>query len=98
MRDVQALLYREIRGGSHVVVQGEAGDEFFIVLKGAVNVTIAEEGQTDTQVAILEAGDHFGDLALMGPPGSPRRATVTCREESSFAVLHRSAYDQCATQ
>ena len=93
---VQSLLFRELRGGKHVVVQGAPGDEFFIILHGSVGITIADESQGETQVAVLGMGDHFGDLALMGPPGSPRRATVTCREECAFAVLHRTAYDQCA--
>lgn len=95
----QSLECRTLRSGQNVVVQGDVGDEFFFILSGSVSVTIRTRSpggsDVDSHIAALEAGHHFGDLALMGPAGATRRATVTCRQESAFAVLRRSAYDQC---
>lgn len=79
------------------VTQGDPGNEFFVLLSGSVDVSIASENGTDiTRVATLQSGTHFGELALEGPANTPRRATVTCRERCVFAVLHRRAYDRCS--
>lgn len=41
---------------------------------------------------MLKEGDGFGELALL-QEHSERRATVTCRENCEFAVLHKRHYD-----
>ena len=96
----QSLECRTLRAGQTVVVQGDVGDEFFFILSGSVDVTMRRKSphgsDVDSHIAVLRAGHHFGDLALMGPPGATRRASVSCQVASVFAVLRRSAYDQCA--
>ena len=52
-----------------VVTQGEMGDRFYVLAAGQAEVV--RDGQ---QIAILHAGDHFGELALLHQ--IPRTATV----------------------
>jgi CRP-like cAMP-binding protein len=55
------------------VRQGERGDEFFIIERGAAEVLVREAGD-DRMVAELRAGDFFGEAALLGT--GIRQATV----------------------
>ena len=93
---MQTLTCRKLLAGKVVVTQGEVGNEFFIILKGSVVVTVIDERGEESRLATINTGHYFGDLALVGPANTPRRATVTCRECCTFAVLHRSDYDRRA--
>lgn len=68
-----------------VIVQGDAGDYFYVVEKGKFHVYVHPSGvmQTGTQglgdhVGTIEAGGSFGELALMY--NAPRAATVMSAE------------------
>jgi CRP/FNR family transcriptional regulator, cyclic AMP receptor protein len=59
----------EVAAGTDVVREGEMGDVFFVVLEGQVAVL-----RNGRKAADLEAGAHFGELALLDP--APRDSTV----------------------
>lgn len=54
--------------------QGAAAHWLYVLLKGKASVRVAMDGGVDRQVAILEAPNFFGEMALM--TGQPREATV----------------------
>lgn len=56
------------------------GDAFFVLLDGAALVTVAGR-----PLRRLEAGDFFGELALLDP--APRSATVTALTPVHIGVL-----------
>lgn len=90
----QHLGYRKLELGVNAITQGEEGREFFIILKGSVSVLVQDPTTgTESQIAVLGPGGSFGDLALMEPK-SIRRASCQCREDTAFAVLHQTAYEQ----
>jgi CRP-like cAMP-binding protein len=76
---------REVTVGEAAITEGEAGDEFFVILRGDVVVT-----RGGAEVAQLHAGDFFGELALFDP--APRNATVTATSPLSLAVLSKPAF------
>ena len=59
--------------GDEIVRQGDAGDRFYIVVEGSVEV-VRETSGTTTRLAVLGPGDYFGELALLNR--APRSATV----------------------
>jgi CRP/FNR family cyclic AMP-dependent transcriptional regulator len=72
----------------HTVFQeGEPGDHLLVVMNGRVKVSLVSPDGKEAILSILEAGDMFGEMALLD--GEPRSATITTMEKSSFLVLWR---------
>ena len=72
--------------GEVLLREGEHGYEAFVIVDGAVRVERA--GQ---EVAVLGAGDFFGELALLDR--SPRTATVTTIAPTEAVVLTLQEFD-----
>jgi len=66
--------------GDDIVVEGDAGDGFFVMTNGRARV---HRGGVD--VAELGAGDYFGELSLFDP--APRSATVTAADTTTCIRL-----------
>ena len=73
-------------GGDEVVVhEGDASETLFVIVSGAAKVT--RNGQ---DIAMLRAGDHFGEMALLSR--RPRSATVRTLKESRMLALERDRF------
>ncbi len=68
-----AILAHEVdsRAGDVLMVEGEAGDAFYVIVEGTVRV---EQGERT--VRSLTAGGFLGEIALV--ERRPRTATATC--------------------
>jgi NTE family protein len=66
---------REFPGGGVLMKQGEPADAMYIVLEGAISITIGTDPAEPQEVAISATGDVVGEMSLM--LGTPRTATVT---------------------
>jgi CRP-like cAMP-binding protein len=81
-RQIDALATSiKVKEGHVLTSEGKTGKEFGVLLNGTATVTIG--GET---VATLEAGDHFGEMALLGPT-SAQSGTVTADEDLEIAVM-----------
>ena len=69
---------------TEIVTVGETGEDFFVILKGSVNVLIPADMQP-VNVATLKSGDFFGELVLIDD--LIRNATVVTKEKSSCLVV-----------
>lgn len=76
-----------VPAGRALVRQGELGREFVILTSGSASVE--RDGK---QVATLDAGDHFGELALL--VDHPRNATVTATSDLTAQVIDRRGFQQ----
>lgn len=72
--------------GEVLMREGEPGYEAFVIVDGAVQV--AREG---SELAVLGAGDFFGELALLDR--APRTATVTTLAPTEAVVLTLQEFD-----
>ena len=84
-RLVNGLSRRSVGSGHDLVVQGEHGQEFFVLLDGAVDVIV--DGAV---VARLEAPASFGEVALLHD--EVRMATVTAATPCEVAVIEQAAF------
>lgn len=87
-----AVLLFEYGPGETVFKQGQAGDAFYIVYQGKVDVSISAGflGFSSKKVATLGPGAFFGEIALIS--ADPRTATVRCAERSLLFTLVASDF------
>lgn len=83
---MQAVLYS---AGSVIIRQGDVGKEFFLIRKGSVDVR-QTVGSTEKQVATLNDGDFFGEVALL--EDRPRNATVVAKTETLCYTLGKDDF------
>jgi small-conductance mechanosensitive channel/CRP-like cAMP-binding protein len=77
--------------GEAVVREGEAGSEFFCIVRGAATVSVAADGQP-REVATLTEGQYFGEMSLL--TGEPRAASVTAATELQVLVIGKPIMQQ----
>ncbi|MBL8339442.1 MAG: cyclic nucleotide-binding domain-containing protein [Rhodoferax sp.] len=68
--------------------EGEQGEAFYLVLEGAV--LICRQGQSETPIATLDAGQFFGELALLDD--APRSAQARAAQDCTLLVLFRGDF------
>src|SRR5262245_35103746 len=78
--------------GTVIFSQGDAGDAFYLVQSGTVQVMIGRTGDHKEVVAALGPGDWFGEMALLS--GEPRAATVTAAVDAVLWRLDRQAWNE----
>lgn len=66
-----AMREQSYSSGDQLVVEGERGVGFFVILDGTATVTIGGE-----EIRTLGSGDYFGELALISSD-TERSATIT---------------------
>ncbi|KAK4627341.1 cAMP-dependent protein kinase regulatory subunit [Fulvia fulva] len=80
-----------------VIVQGDAGDFFYVVEQGSFDIYVSKTGKVEagpdgmgSKVAVSGPGTSFGELALMY--NAPRAATVVSTEPSTLWQLDRITF------
>lgn len=81
----------DFKAGKQLIREGSAGREFFILLEGGAEVT-----RGGKQLATRQAGDFFGEIALVCD--RPRVATVTTTEPSVALVVTESNFRKLVKQ
>ena len=71
--------------GETIIEQGAPGDNFYVLEQGKVSVAV-----NDKQVATLEPGASFGELALMY--NSPRAATIVAEGKCTLWAMTRQTF------
>ncbi|WP_214628324.1 ABC transporter transmembrane domain-containing protein [Paenibacillus agaridevorans] len=78
------------KAGDDVVTEGEEGDKFYIIVRGRFEVRKEIEGQGEITVAVLQDGDHFGEIALLRD--IPRTATVRASASGTVLSMNRESF------
>ena len=79
--------------GDLIIRQGDPSTEFFVIHQGEVEVRKTPEGGgTSEVVAVLGAGDFFGEGCLTS--AGARSATVAARTQTEVVVLGRNVFSE----
>jgi len=76
--------------GSVVIRQGELSDKFYVIVRGSLEVLKADAEGVDKRIAILQDGDHFGEIAPLKVV--PRNATLRAQSPTLCLSLNRESF------
>ncbi len=85
------LELRYVSAGTQVVIQGEPGDEVYVLARGEVEVSRKSENGEVIALARLGSGSLIGEMALLSQ--APRAAQVVASRPCLLLVLRRDALD-----
>jgi CRP-like cAMP-binding protein len=82
LRRIEALGQLESHDtGTLIFAEGTRGDRVYLILEGKVRISRSVPGMGEEALAILNAGDYFGEMALIDdfPRSADARAHERCR-------------------
>lgn len=86
----QRLVPRRFSAGQVIFHHGDPGGLLYIISRGKVKIAHSSPDGQEALLAILGAGDFFGELALLD--NSPRSATAEALEDTDTLTLHRADF------
>ncbi len=75
-----------------LIYEGDYGDKFYVLVRGQVAVFKKLADGTEKRLAVLQDGDHFGEIALLR--NIPRTATVRARTPCLVLSLQREKFSR----
>ncbi|MEW6277146.1 MAG: Crp/Fnr family transcriptional regulator [Candidatus Eremiobacterota bacterium] len=82
---------RRFQSEQPVFLQGDPGDEMFLLLDGSVRIVSESPSGREVTLAVLGEGSFFGDMALLD--GEPRSASAYALEPCLSLALHRNDFN-----
>jgi len=87
---IDALKVEDFPPGTTVIQQGDIGHHFYIVYDGQVVATKYSPDSAEPVVYAHEAGDYFGELALLR--NEPRAATAVCATQARLLSMDSATF------
>ena len=81
---------RQYQRGEVIFHQEDLADRMHMIVDGRVRVSITSEDGREKDIALLQQGECFGEMALLD--GSNRSATATAVEASETFALYRQDF------
>jgi len=85
---IQASSIVSIHKDCVIVNEGEAGDYFYIIIRGTARVSY-HLGGSSINLALMHSGDYFGEWSVL--TGAPRAATVSAMNRVDLLSIEREA-------
>ncbi|AKV04668.1 cAMP-binding protein [Labilithrix luteola] len=77
--------------GTRIFQYGDPGDKLYIILEGKVRISREVGGMGEEALAVLGAGEIFGEMSLLDE--SPRSAGAIAHEKCRLLVITKDAFD-----
>ena len=89
---VRGALGKSYSDGEEIIRQGNVGESMYVVQSGRVEVIQSTPGGETQHLAFLEAGDFFGEMALLR--SQRRSATIIASSYCHLYMLSRDAFER----
>jgi len=83
------LMLERHAAGEVIIKQGDIGDKLYLIVRGQVEVVASDTSGQQRLMAVLWAGDHFGEMALL----YDMRRTATVRARTPVQLYSLSKED-----
>lgn len=90
MLDALERFARDFKAGTVLFEEGQPGDYMYVVQSGDVEIR-RQVGETQRVLAVLPAGEFFGEMAILN--GRPRSATAVVRTDSKLLVIEGKTFE-----
>jgi CRP-like cAMP-binding protein len=77
----------DYQAGGVIFKEGDQGDKMYLILSGAVRIGRQVPGMGEEALAVLRAGTHFGEMALIDD--FPRSADARAHEACKLFVIRK---------
>jgi len=88
----RALRTVRVKAGQTVFRQGEQGDDFYIVMRGTLEIVHRDAAGAENVMRTVGEGDSFGEIALLGD--GTRTAAVRAVTDSEVVAMGREAFSR----
>jgi CRP/FNR family transcriptional regulator, cyclic AMP receptor protein len=97
-RLAQALEDRGYTDGQPVFAEDDPGDSMYFIVRGLVRIAKRTQasGSDQKTLAVLEAGDYFGEMALLDQ--KPRSASAIAMGDARILRFSKAAFDRMQDQ
>ena len=92
-RVADEMTIQSLPPNTQIIRENDPGDRFFLIREGSV---VVKRGQPEVEVVRLQAGDFFGEMALL--TGQPRNASVYTLEESLLCSLSKASFQSAIAE
>ena len=90
MIDALERFARDFPAGTVLFEEGQPGDYMYVVQAGEIEIR-RQVGETERVLAVLPAGEFFGEMAIINE--RPRSATAIVREPSRLLVIEGRTFE-----
>ena len=84
------------KAGEKIFARGDAGDEIFLIRRGAVRIVLPLSATQGHHLATFGRSDFFGEMAFLDP--APRSADAIAFTDIDLFVLSRKRFDTLAEE
>ena len=92
----QCMEKRSVAVGESIFARGDAGDELFLIRRGAVRIVLPLSDRQAHHLGTFGRGAFFGEMAFLD--GEVRSANALAFVDTELYVLSRRAFDQLAEE
>jgi SulP family sulfate permease len=92
----QRMERRSYRAGERIFARGDAGDELFLIRRGAVRIILPISDRQSHHLGTFGRGAFFGEMAFLD--GEPRSADAVAFTDVDLYVLSRKTFDVLAEE
>jgi CRP/FNR family cyclic AMP-dependent transcriptional regulator len=78
--------------GAVIFEEGQAGEKFYLILKGEVRISKLIPGVGEEALVILKKGSYFGEMSLID--NQPRSAHAICNKPSELMVIEQADFEK----